>query len=74
MTQHVTPYNWHTLVSLLLYSGSFVRMVLSTDKTFLFGRTVFSRMAETLVVEAALHDRNWRSKFLQNYYARYLAN
>ena len=32
--------------------ASFVRMVLTADKTFPFGRTVFSRMAETLADEA----------------------
>ena len=36
MTQHVAPYNWHTLVFLLLCSASFMRMVLTADKTFLF--------------------------------------
>ena len=53
-----------------------MRMVLTADKTFLFGPTVFSGMAETLVVEASVTetgDRNsstshtmpvtWQTKF-----------
>ena len=62
--QHVAPYRWHILVSLLLCLGILYKM-----RHFCFGR-----MSETLAVVALL-DRNWRSKFFQlMYIAGYLAD